>query len=70
MLREIWVRVKNRKIEKRENLMSVTFQKTEVDIKLMAIYICQLCREGVNYKVFDHGEEFCIEVRGLLIVMD
>lgn len=43
---------------------SVTFYKNESDIALMAVYVANLVKENVEYRVDNHTDKFIIEVTG------
>ena len=42
----------------------VTFYKNESDIALMAVYVSNLVKENVAYRIDNHMDKFIIEVVG------
>lgn len=44
--------------------MKVEFMKNEKDIKLLAIYLSQLTREGVSYQVDNKTSAFEVTITG------
>ena len=44
--------------------MKVEFQKTAEDMKLMAIYLSQLKREGVEYLVDNNTSSYTVSITG------
>ncbi len=43
---------------------SVEFHKNESDIALMAIYVSNLTKENVEYRIDNHTDKFIIEITG------
>jgi len=44
--------------------MKAKFQKTEGDIKLLAIYVSQLTREGMSYQLDDNTNHYTVIITG------
>lgn len=45
-------------------MKKATFQKTESDIKLLAIYIAQLTREGMDYQLDNTISHYTVIITG------
>ena len=55
---------KNLKEIKGENMKKVEFSKNEPDVKLLAIYLAQLTREGVEYHVENRENKYDVIIKG------
>lgn len=44
--------------------MKVEFQKTEGDMKLMAIYVAQLKREGMEFQIDNNMSNYTVIITG------